>query len=449
MDYQDRLGLLPDDWTAEKGNQHLLLESGMRPSQYVTDKENDIPSLGGENVHEDGFLVFENIRYLSREYYEKMPKGKIQDGDILINKDGANTGKLAFAKKKPFIECAVNEHLFIIRNKGAFNQEFLFYFLFSEKGKNQIQRKIVGSAQGGINISFPKGIFLPKPPKPEQTAIATLLSKVDETIEATQKSIKAAEKLKKALMQNLLTGKLKPDGTWRPEDEFWEDEKFGKVPVGWHIIKGNRITDKITKGQSPKWQGFEYQEEGILFVTSENVRDGYIEIDNPKYLPIEFHNKIKNSQLQKGDILINIVGASIGRCAVFNLDVEYANTNQAVCVFRPDEENDSNFLSYYFQLGYTQQRLLGTQVETARANLSLGDFRKFKFIIPEDPNEQKQIAAKLNEVNSTIEDKQSKIKSLQRLKKSLMQNLLTGKVRLPEEFIKQFEETAEKTEEIV
>jgi len=337
-------------------------------------------------------------------------------------------------------------HLVRFRPDDAkkFNPHFLAYALNSFSSEKHFITRATGTTRYTLSKSDFHSLEFEYPENPnEQTAIATLLSKVDEAIEATKNGIKAAEKLKKALMQNLLTGKLKPDGTWRTEDEFYEDEKFGKVPVGWQIIKGNKITDKITKGQSPKWQGFEYQDSGILFVTSENVRDGYIEVDSPKYLPIEFHNKIKNSQLQKGDILINIVGASIGRCAVFNLDVQYANTNQAVCVFRPKEENDSDFLAYYIQNGYTQQRLLGNQVETARANLSLGDFRKFKFVIPETKDEQIHIADKLNEVNFTIQSKQTKIQTLQRLKKTLMQNLLTGKVRLPEGFIAQFESTVE------
>ena len=231
-------------------------------------------------------------------------------------------------------------------------------------------------------------------------------------------------------MQNLFTGKLKVDGSWRKADEFYKDEKFGNVPLGWVVKKGNKITDKITKGQSPKWQGFEYQTEGVLFVTSENVLDGFIDVSSPKYLPIEFNDKIKNSQLQKGDILINIVGASIGRCAVYELDAEFANTNQAVCVFRPNSENDSDFIAYYIQLEQTQQRLLGNSVETARANLSLGDFRKFKFIIPEAKDEQSLISAKVKEIDSIYISKHKKIKTLQRLRKSLMQNLLTGKVRV-------------------
>ena len=316
-------------------------------------------------------------------------------------------------------------------NPEKFDVPFLSYLLNTFSAEKHFITRATGTTRYTLSLSDFNSLELEFPEDiKEQTAIATILSKVDEAIEATEKSIKAAEKVKKALMQNLLTGKLKPDGSIRKEEDFYIDEKLGKIPKGWHIIKGNKITDKITKGQSPKWQGFEYQDSGILFVTSENVLDGYIDLKEPKYLPIEFHNKIKNSQLQKGDVLINIVGASIGRCSVYNLDVEYANTNQAVCVFRPNEENDSDFLAYFIQNGTTQNKLIGSQVETARANLSLGDFRKFKFIIPVDKEEQIKIAEKINEVNNIIKSKKNKILGIERLKKSLMQNLLTGKVRL-------------------
>ena len=73
--------------------------------------------------------------------------------------------------------------------------------------------------------------------KTKQTAIANVLSKVDEAIESVQNSIVAAERLKKSLMQNLLTGKMKPDGTFRTPEEFYTDEKFGQVPVGWKVKK--------------------------------------------------------------------------------------------------------------------------------------------------------------------------------------------------------------------
>ena len=73
------------------------------------------------------------------------------------------------------------------------------------------------------------------------------------------------------------------------------------VPKGWKVVSGDEISIKITKGQSPRWQGFEYQDSGTLFVTSENVRDGSLDISNPKFLPLTFNEKLKGSQLVKGD----------------------------------------------------------------------------------------------------------------------------------------------------
>ncbi len=431
--YKDKIGELPREWTAVKANKHLILESGMRPSKYVTDNVNDIPSLGGENIHEDGYLIFDNVRYISIAYYIRMPKGQILDKDILINKDGANTGKIAFAKEKPFSECAVNEHLFIIRNKGEFDQNFLFYFLFSEKGNNQILRKIVGSAQGGINNSFPKGIFLPKPPKPEQTAIATILSKVDEAIEATQNSIKAAEKLKKALMQNLLTGKLKPDGAWRKEDEFYDDEKFGKVPEGWIYDKVKNLTNRVTDGEhlSP-----DFQDSGSYLLSAEDILDDGVSFSKAKFVKPDDCNKFrKRCDPEFGDVLIVSRGAGIGRTCKVGTPIEFCLMGSVILIKPNNDILHGGFLAQYFktyQAWIELQKLSGT---TAQQAIYLTHIKKVKLIYPENIAEQELISSKLETFDISIAEKETKIHTLQRLKKSLMQNLLTGKVRLDVEVI--------------
>ena len=161
------------------------------------------------------------------------------------------------------------------------------------------------------------------------------------------------------------------------------------VPNGWMKHTGSEITTKITKGSSPKWQGFDYQDSGTLFVTSENIRDGYLDISKPKYLPPEFNQKLKNSQLRNGDILINIVGASIGRSCQYHLSGQQANINQAVCLFRPNKLAESDYIQQYLQLPSTVNRLLGTQTESARPNLSLSDMRDFIFSIPPSQNNAK------------------------------------------------------------
>lgn len=201
---------------------------------------------------------------------------------------------------------------------------------------------------------------------------------------------------------------------------------------GWVEYKGSDITTKITKGSSPKWQGFDYQNDGTLFVTSENVRNGFLDISSPKYLPLEFNKKLKNSQLEVGDILINIVGASIGRSCQFNIDNQLANINQAVCLFRTNELADRNYIQQYLQLPSTINRLLGTQTESARPNLSLSDLREFTFILP-PKNEQKKIAEILSTWDKAIETVEKLVANSQQQKKALMQQLLTGQKRLLDE----------------
>jgi type I restriction enzyme S subunit len=201
------------------------------------------------------------------------------------------------------------------------------------------------------------------------------------------------------------------------------------VPKGWVEYSGSAITSKITKGSSPKWQGFEYQDHGTLFVTSENVRDGYLDVSSPKYLPVEFNQKLKNSQLQHGDILINIVGASIGRSCQFLLGTQQANINQAVCLFRTNELALSDYVKHFLQLPSTVRKLLGTQSESARPNLSLADMKDFIFVLP-PLQEQKKISKILSAWDKAIITTEQLLANGHQQKKALMQQLLTGKKRL-------------------
>lgn len=202
------------------------------------------------------------------------------------------------------------------------------------------------------------------------------------------------------------------------------------LPEGWKIFRGEEIAQKITKGQSPKWQGFEYQKDGAIFITSENVRDGFLDISRPKFLPVEFSNKIKGSQLKKGDVLINLVGASIGRSCLYEKSLPHANINQAVCTFRTNSHADPHFLALFFQHPKTIDRLICGQNASARPNISLGDIKNFEVLLPPLP-EQKKIAAILSTWDRAIEGTEKLLANSQQQKKALMQQLLTGKKRLP------------------
>ena len=218
--------------------------------------------------------------------------------------------------------------------------------------------------------------------------------------------------------------------------------RFREFNDSWAIKKGIEITSKITKGSSPKWQGFSYQKSGVLFVTSENVRDGYLDVSKPKYLPPSFHKKHKNGQLKKGDILINIVGASIGRCCIYDSQKD-ASTNQAVALFRVSQSFELQFISQCYQQERIQQVIRGTQSDSARPNLSLTDLREMKFIVPSLPEQQK-IADFLTAVDGRIQQLIQKKALLQDYKKGVMQQLFTQALRFKDDHGNDFPDWEEK-----
>lgn len=220
--------------------------------------------------------------------------------------------------------------------------------------------------------------------------------------------------------------------------------RFKEFSGDWESKYGENIAEKITKGSSPKWQGFNYQSEGVLFVTSENVRDGYLDVSEPKYLPLEFNDKQKSSSLLKGDLLINIVGASIGRMCEFNLDNVVANVNQAVCVFRLKDKSTKKFINYHLQTNKTKKVLSGTQTESARPNLSLADIRGLEFNIPKSKEEQDKIASFFSLIDDKISLQGEKVEALKDYKRGMMQKIFSRELRFKDDDGRGYPEWEEK-----
>lgn len=340
--------------------------------------------------------------------------GKFMFDEELITWSVDGGGDFFYRPKHKFSVTNVSGYMKV--NEEKFDYKFLAYYLQNEHAKKHFdyQHKAHPSViRKSYNIAMPE--------ISEQRDIAEIIGSIDEDIEKTQDVIKETEKLKKGLMQKLFTRGI--------GHKKFKKTKLGVIPEEWEIKKGEEISKLITKGASPKWQGFEYQDNGMIFVTSENVRDGLLDLSVTKFLPMDFYHKLKNSQLKNGDILINIVGASIGRSCIYTSDYEHANINQAVCLFRLDKTINNNFVLQYLQSPHVISRLLGSQGGSARANLSLTDIRNFQFIIP-SCTEQEKIAEILSAVDEKISvNKKLKSKLIQ-LKKGLMQDLLSGKVRV-------------------
>lgn len=191
-------------------------------------------------------------------------------------------------------------------------------------------------------------------------------------------------------------------GKEKPVEPLQTDSLPFEAPDSWIWAKLAELTELITKGSSPKWQGIAYvpESEGILFITSENVGNYVLrKLDDLKHVSKGFNEIEPRSILKRGDILMNLVGASIGRTAVYDLH-DGANINQAVALIRLVRETDGvcpRFLLHYLNSPFAIDYMLSSRVVNAQPNISLTDAREFA--VPFPPlAEQRRIVTKVDEL---------------------------------------------------
>jgi type I restriction enzyme S subunit len=228
--------VVPEGW-AETTLDNLLetLESGSRPKGGVRGIKDGVPSIGGEHLNKDGGFRFEKVKFVPKRFFQKMNRGHIRVGDILVVKDGATTGKVSLVRPDfPYSSAVVNEHVFICRSCKAIHPPFLFYFLFSELGQARILESFRGSAQGGINQSFALNTAVPFAPLAEQKRIVAkieeLLARVNATRSRLAKVPAILKRFRQAVLAAACSGRLTED--WREEHGSSQagSLKYGDIP---------------------------------------------------------------------------------------------------------------------------------------------------------------------------------------------------------------------------
>ena len=161
------LGKIPEGWkVVQLGEVLESIESGSRPKGGIDSSEREVPSIGAENVLGLGRYDFNKEKYVSREFYENMRKGKVQSGDVLLYKDGAKIGrKSMFRDGFPHEVCCINEHVFILRTNSRCSQNYLYFYLDRPDITQKIINLNTNAAQPGINQAGVKSLPILLPPK--------------------------------------------------------------------------------------------------------------------------------------------------------------------------------------------------------------------------------------------------------------------------------------------
>ena len=369
--------------------------------------------------------IWKTQQELTEKGFRNCSAKKWQPGTVILS-TGATIGKVGIAK----VELCTKQGITGIVCNDFLIPEFLKYWL--EQNTNQLLKYSQGTTIKEIRSRAIKNfhLLLPSPltkdSVPFQQTIVDLLTALDITISNINISIEKAERLRKSLMQNLLTGKLKPNGTWRKDEEF-EISDNDKIPINWKIygfgIHGLGELNPQIKFIKNK----EYD-----FIDMDGVGENYSGIKN---ISRRIISDGSFSRFINNDILIAKITPCLenGKIAIAqNLNSEIAFGSTEFIVIRASANVYYKYLFYLLSSNPIHSRAVSLmEGTTGRQRVPLSAFRKkIKIAIPKSIDEQKEIVNKLDDVQIEIKNRNNKIDKLLILKKSLLQNLLTGKVKI-------------------
>jgi type I restriction enzyme S subunit len=405
---------IPVDWSFSKLDNLIEITTGKRAKGGGLDK-GVVASIGGEHIDDRGNIQWDNMKFIPEDFYRFLKEGKVNMGDILLVKDGATTGKVALVRNLQYERVAVNEHVFVIRSKtDDLMNKFLFYFLFSKYGQIQIERRFHGII-GGILRSDLEKILIPLPPIQEQKKIAELLSFVDLAVAKTREVIAKTERLKKGLMQELLT-----KGIGHKE---YKQTEIGKIPKEWQVAELGKTYDIYDcKHRTPK-----YIDKGYPIVRPRDVRPSLLNLENCLRTSLEDYNDLtKKYAPRKGDIVYTR-NASFGVAGFVGSNKKFSIGQDVVVITSNQQSTKFLFYALNSEFMNLQVSRFSTGSTFKRINLQL--IRKLRFALPSF-QEQERIAEILTAVDSKLELERREKARLERVRLGLMDLLLTGKVRV-------------------
>lgn len=323
-------------------------------------------------------------------------KATVEAGDVLVCKINPRINRVWVVKHHTEHQLLASSEWIVIRNHDI-DSDYLKWYFSSPTFRELLTSQVAGIG-GSLTRAQPKQVAkypVPIPAVSAQHHIATVLNKVSDLISLRKRQLAKLDELVKARFV----------------------EMFGACA---ELKRLEEYATLITKGASPKWQGVDYCNEGVLFVTSENVREGYLDLSKRKYLDAKINEIQPRSILKKNDILINIVGASIGRAAIYNCD-EIANINQAVALVRADySQINQTYLMTYLNSTQALEMYGKMKKGGARDNLSLQNIADLQ--IPVASMElQQQFATFVKQTDKSKLAVQQSLDKMETLKNSLLQ----------------------------
>ena len=371
--------------------------------------------------------------YIDKASYDFLEKSKLNGGELILPNIGGSIGKV-FLMPDLNMPLSLAPNSIMIKFLHPIMNEFFSYVIQSPYGATFLRDTKGGTATPKFSKTELRNMVILLPPLEE---IIRIVEKIKELMPYIDKydlayskveelNKKFPEELKKSILQYAIQGKLvkqrKEEGTaealfqqiqfekqklvkegkikkTKALPEITEDEIPFDIPESWKWVRLGDLCEKIGSGSTPKGGKAVYKEKGIKFLRSQNIYNDGLRMDGIVFISEE-QNKI-GSEVKTKDLLLNITGGSIGRCAIVPDDFERANINQHVMIIRNIYLENRFYLHKVLISTYIQDMIMSVQVGVSREGLSAE--KLIKFLIPLPPiEEQKRILDRMSELNSYI-----------------------------------------------
>ncbi|MCG8881814.1 hypothetical protein G1L02_01360 [Tenacibaculum finnmarkense] len=422
-----KLGGIPNNWKESLLSEVSWFQEGpgLRKWQF---REEGIKVINITNMV-NGFLdLSKTNRYISKEEFKiSYTHFECQEKDIVVASSGNSYCKHAIVRKQD-LPLVMNTSVIRFKPLSGIVYDYLNQFLKSSFFKKQIDFMITGGAQPNFGPVHLNKVVLPLPPLKEQQKIAEILSTVDAKISIIDEQISENQNLKKGLMQSLLSKGI-------GHTEF-KKSALGEIPKSWEVLALSDFTDEITDYVASG--SFASLRENVNVYTEPNYaiyvrltdlrkRLGHTE---QKYVDKDSYNFLSKSNLSGREILFANIGANVGEVWMMPQLEKKATVAPNMIVIRANNKNIiSEYLHAYLSSSIGVKQINKIIAGSGHPKINKTDLRCLLAILP-PLKEQQKIASILSSVDEKLGVLSEKKSYYQNLKKGLMQQLLTGLVRV-------------------
>ncbi len=353
-------------------------------------------------------IIHTDLPLVGDEDKERLKKYTLHEGDIVFSRVGS-VDRRAYVGKDEDGWMFSGRCLRVRGNKDIVHPKYLSYYFGQDGFKEHIRMIAVGATMPSINTEILSNVIVTIPPLPEQRAIASILSSLDDKIDLLHRQNKTLEALAETLFRQ-----------WFVEE----------AEEGWEVVKLRDVCETITKGTTPTTLGKQFKEFGINFIKAESLTDegGFI-YDKFAFIDGDTNILLSRSRIQIDDILITIAG-TIGRIAYVTKEILPANTNQAIGIMRINKAIINPYFIYcLFKTSEIRNDLDGRVIHAVQPNLSLGEIGSLEFKLP-PKIKLNSCMDKLLQLFLIKERNTNQIYTLIQLRDTLLPKLMSGEVRV-------------------